>query len=650
MEVERSLRCSTAAMALFCSGGRRGAGVGTVWRQADKYAFRALPLSTRWTASAPISCRLQDDDRLSSLGANPLAIADSPGPRVRLSRRRRSRSYARHVFTTTWARVEVTAHPRDMLARWPTPIASQADRVCSPTTTTILHGDLSRGPRDHTPRTCARSIRRPRWTSAPACPCSAAPLQEQRRAAAVDAIVVIPAVAARRAAGAGVRSKGGEADALHQRRGALLGPCLQGRRRPLRGQAHVLPGLLRHAQGRLVRATTRAKTSASASAASFRCTPTIAKTVTRSSPASWPPPWGSSTRPPARRSASRATPSSWNRSEFPEPVICGGHRAEDQGRRGEAGQLAAAPLDEDPTFRVRTDEETGQTIIAGMGELHLEIIVDRLVREFNVDANVGKPQVAYRETIATRSTRSRAASSRQSGGRGQYGHVVIKMQPNEPGGGYKFESRIQGGASRATTSRRWTTGIQEAMSTGVLAGYPVVDIKVALIDGSFHEVDSSDMAFKIAGSLAFKNAAQKAKPVLLEPMMAVEVVTPSEFMGDVIGDLNSRRGHIDGMEPRGERSGRSRPRCRCPPCSGTLPMCGPPRRAGRPTPCSSDITPRFPRRSPQRSSPRCAAHSRANAAAICPSRSDSVYTADLWYGSRRAAFCVTSTFGFREKE
>jgi elongation factor G len=186
-----------------------------------------------------------------------------------------------------------------------------------------------------------------------------------------------------------------------------------------------------------------------------------------------------------------------------------------------------------------------------MGELHLEIIVDRLVREFNVDANVGKPQVAYRETVRNKVDKVEGRFVRQSGGHGQYGHVVIEMQPNEPGGGYEFESRIQGGVIPRDYIPSVDDGIQEAMSSGVLAGYPVVDIKVALIDGSYHEVDSSDMAFKIAGSLAFKNAAQKAKPVLLEPMMAVEVVTPAEFMGDVMGDISSRRGHIDGMEPRG---------------------------------------------------------------------------------------------------
>jgi len=237
--------------------------------------------------------------------------------------------------------------------------------------------------------------------------------------------------------------------------------------------------------------------------------------------------------------------------EFPEPVIFVAIEPKTKADEEKLGNSLQRLSEEDPTFQVHTDEETGQTIIAGMGELHLEIIVDRLVREFNVDANVGKPQVAYRETVRNKVEKVEGRFVRQSGGRGQYGHVVIEMQPNEPGGGYEFESRIQGGSIPREYIPSVDDGIQEAMTTGILAGYPVVDIKVALIDGSYHEVDSSDMAFKIAGSLAFKNAAAKAKPVLLEPMMAVEVVTPADFMGDVMGDLNSRRGHIDGMEPRG---------------------------------------------------------------------------------------------------
>ena len=237
--------------------------------------------------------------------------------------------------------------------------------------------------------------------------------------------------------------------------------------------------------------------------------------------------------------------------EFPEPVIFIAIEPKTKADEERLANSLQRLADEDPTFRVHSDEETGQTIIAGMGELHLEIIVDRLVREFNVDANVGKPQVAFRETIRKKAEKVEGRFVRQSGGRGQFGHVVIDLEPNEPGGGYEFESRIMGGSIPREYIPSVDAGIQEAMSSGILAGYPMVDVRVTLLDGSYHEVDSSDMAFKIAGSLAFKNAVQKASPVLLEPMMAVEVVTPADFMGDVMGDISSRRGHIDGMEPRG---------------------------------------------------------------------------------------------------
>jgi elongation factor G len=204
---------------------------------------------------------------------------------------------------------------------------------------------------------------------------------------------------------------------------------------------------------------------------------------------------------------------------------------------------------EDPSFRVHTDEETGQTIIAGMGELHLEIIVDRMLREFKVDANVGKPQVAYRETI-TRSIESEGRYIRQTGGRGQYGHCWLRLHPQEPGKGFEFENSIVGGVIPKEFITPIEKGIVEAMQGGVLAGFPMVDLKVEVFDGSYHDVDSSEMAFKIAGSIGFKDGAAKAGPVLLEPIMDVEVVTPEPFMGDVIGDLNSRRGKIQGMNPR----------------------------------------------------------------------------------------------------
>jgi elongation factor G len=237
--------------------------------------------------------------------------------------------------------------------------------------------------------------------------------------------------------------------------------------------------------------------------------------------------------------------------EFPEPVI---DQAVEPKTKADQDKLATALqrlAEEDPTFRVRTNEETGQTIIGGMGELHLEIIVDRLLREFKVDANVGRPQVAYRETVRNAVQGIHGKFVRQTGGRGQYGHAVIDLEPNEQGAGYEFENKIVGGTIPREYIPSVDAGIKEAMEAGVLAGFPVVDIRVRLVDGSYHDVDSNEMAFKVAGSMAFKEASKRAKPVLLEPVMAVEVVTPEEYMGDVIGNINSRRGQIEGMEPRG---------------------------------------------------------------------------------------------------
>ncbi|MBN2841144.1 MAG: elongation factor G, partial [Coriobacteriia bacterium] len=236
---------------------------------------------------------------------------------------------------------------------------------------------------------------------------------------------------------------------------------------------------------------------------------------------------------------------------FPDPVIDIAIEPKTKAEQDKLGVALAKLAEEDPTFRVRTDEETGQTIIAGMGELHLEVIVDRLLREFKVEANVGKPQVAYRETAGRTVSEVQSKFVRQTGGRGQYGHVVITVTPQEPGAGYVFENKIVGGAIPKEYIPAVDKGIQEALTTGVLAGYPVVDLKVELVDGSYHEVDSSEMAFKIAGSMGIKDALRKSGPVLLEPVMAVEVDTPEEFMGDVMGDLSSRRGHIEGIEPRG---------------------------------------------------------------------------------------------------
>ena len=235
--------------------------------------------------------------------------------------------------------------------------------------------------------------------------------------------------------------------------------------------------------------------------------------------------------------------------EFPEPVIRVAIEPKTKAGQEKMGLALAKLAEEDPTFRTYTDEETGQTIIAGMGELHLEIIVDRLLREFKVEANVGAPQVAYKETIR-KAVDQETKYARQSGGKGQYGHVKIHVEPNESGKGYEFENKVVGGAIPKEYIPAIDAGIQGAMLAGVVAGYPVVDVKVTLYDGSYHEVDSSEMAFKIAGSMAFKEAMRKADPTLLEPIMKVCVIVPDEYMGDVIGDLNARRGQIQGYEMR----------------------------------------------------------------------------------------------------
>jgi len=236
--------------------------------------------------------------------------------------------------------------------------------------------------------------------------------------------------------------------------------------------------------------------------------------------------------------------------DFPEPVISLAIEPKTKADQEKLGMGLAKLMAEDPTFRMRTDHETGQTVIAGMGELHLEIIVDRLKREFNVEASVGKPQVAYKETI-TRGAEGDGRYIKQTGGRGQYGHAKIRLIPRKPGEGYEFDNQIVGGVIPKEYIKPIDQGIQEAMTTGVLAGYPMDDVKVELYDGSYHDVDSNEMAFKIAGSMAFKEAAGRAHPVLLEPVMRVEVVVPEEYMGDVIGDITSRRGHIQSMEARG---------------------------------------------------------------------------------------------------
>jgi elongation factor G len=236
--------------------------------------------------------------------------------------------------------------------------------------------------------------------------------------------------------------------------------------------------------------------------------------------------------------------------DFPEPVISLAIEPKTKADQEKLGVGLQKLMAEDPTFRVKTDQQTGEVVIAGMGELHLEIIVDRLKREFNVEASVGRPQVAYKETL-TRAADGEMKYAKQTGGRGQYGHAKIHLFPGEPGTGYVFENKITGGAIPKEFIKPIDEGIKEALTRGVLAGYPIDDVRIELYDGSYHDVDSSEMAFKIAGSMAFQDAAKKAKPVLLEPMMRVEVVVPKEHLGDVMGNLSSRRGHIQSQEDRG---------------------------------------------------------------------------------------------------
>ena len=279
--------------------------------------------------------------------------------------------------------------------------------------------------------------------------------------------------------------------------------------------------------------------------------------------------------------------------EFPEPVISVSIEPKTKADQEKLGTSLGRLAEEDPTFQVRSDEETGQTLISGMGELHLEVIVDRLLREFKVDANVGRPQVAYRETVRQAVEKIEGRFVRQTGGRGQYGHAVINLEP-AAGEGFDFVNKIKGGSIPSEFIPAVEQGIEEALESGVKAGYPMVDVRVTLVDGSSHDVDSSEMAFKVAGSMALREAVRRAKPVLLEPIMAVEVVTPEEFMGDVIGDLNRRRGPDRGHGAPRQRPGGVGLSSRWRRCSATRPTCARRPRAGPPTRCSSSATTEVP--------------------------------------------------------
>ena len=305
----------------------------------------------------------------------------------------------------------------------------------------------------------------------------------------------------------------------------------------------------------------------------------------------------------------QANPVQLESMDFPAPVIEQAIEPKTKSDQEKLGTAIQRLAEEDPTFRVHTDDETGQTIIAGMGELHLEVLIDRMKREFRVEANIGKPQVAYRETLRRPVEKVEYTHKKQSGGSGQYARVIISLEPQEAGSGYEFVNAVTGGRIPREYIPAVDEGIQDAMQFGVLAGYPVEDIKVTLTDGAYHDVDSSELAFKIAGSMVFKEAARRADPALLEPVMAVEVTTPEDYLGTVIGDLNARRGQIQSMNDcTATRS--SRPWCRCRRCSATSATCGRRPRARRRTRWSSTPTPRPRSPSPTRSSRRPAASDR----------------------------------------
>ena len=318
---------------------------------------------------------------------------------------------------------------------------------------------------------------------------------------------------------------------------------------PYVGQPELLPRLFRYTATPAPPFSTPPRMFVSAWAVSCRCTPTIVRISTTVYSGDIAAAVGLKNTTTGDTLCDEKHPIILESMEFPEPVIRVAIEPKTKAGQEKMGIALMKLAEEDPTFKTYTDEETGQTIIAGMGELHLEIIVDRLLREFKVEANVGAPQVAYKETI-TKAVDQDTKYARQSGGKGQYGHVKIHVEPNESGKGYEFVNATVGGSVPKEYIPAVDAGIQGAMLAGVLAGYPVVDVKVTLYDGSYHEVDSSEMAFKIAGSMAFKEACQKAGPTLLEPIMKVSVIVPDEYMGDVIGDLNSRRGQIQGFEAR----------------------------------------------------------------------------------------------------
>ena len=550
VEVERSLRVLDGAVAVFDAVAGVQPQSETVWRQADKYKVpRIVFINKMDRTGADFFKSVQSI--VDKLGANPVPIQIPIGQEEH------------HRGVVDLVEMKAITYEDDLgekvTRRGDPGRAHRAGKRVPPPPDRRDRRARRRVDRDLPHRRVARDVRDDQAGTArgnagrrvdPGSPRQR--LQEQGRPAASGRRDRLSPEPARRACCRRGRSEdGGDAVARRRSERAVLGARVQGHDGSVRRQAHLLPGLLRNTEVWRPRPQYDDRERWSGSAASSRCTRTTARSATRSPPGEIAAGVGLKSTTTGDTLAIDSAPIVLERMTFPEPVISVAIEPKTKGDQDKLGTGLARLAEEDPTFRVTGDEETGQTLIAGMGELHLEIIVDRLMREFKVDANVGRPQVAYRETISIPAEKIQGKFVRQTGGSGQYGDAVINLLPQTPGAGYEFEDKIVGGKIPKEYIKPIDEGIREAMNSGILAGYPVVDVKVELIDGSYHDVDSSERAFKIAGSMAFKEAMKRAKPKLLEPTMAVEVVTPEDFLGDVMGNLNSRRGRIEEMNPMG---------------------------------------------------------------------------------------------------
>ena len=554
VEVERSLRVLDGAVAVFCAVGGVEPQSETVWRQADKYNVPRIAFVNKMDrVGADFDNVVQHDARAPRREAGPDPHAD-----VRGRRSSRASIDLVEMKAITYHEREPghhlrhPRHPARPGGARPTRRATTSSRQIAEYDEQLLDDYLHEKP--YTSDDLRRALRK--GTLAGHDPSGAVRLgvQEQGRAAAARRGRRLPALAARHAAGRRAHDLDTFEHVTRQaeRRRAVLGAGVQDHDRPVRRQAHLLPRLLGLDQDRRPGAQCRRPATRSASAAWCRCTPTSARRSARSTPATSRPAIGMKSVTTGNTLCDPAYPLALEAMHFPEPVV---DVAIEPKSKADEEKLATALqrlAEEDPTFRVRTDEETSQTVISGMGELHLEILVDRMLREFSVQANVGKPQVAYKETI-TIAVENRHRFVRQTGGKGMFARRHARASSRRSRARASC-SRTRSSAARfpRSTSRRSRRASRRRCENGILAGYPMVDIKVTLLDGNYHEVDSSEMAFKIAGSMAFKEACQKAKPRLLEPIFDVEVVVPEEYMGDIIGDLSSRRGRIGGMFTRAD--------------------------------------------------------------------------------------------------